>query len=110
VCVDNCPVYELPNVFTPGSDGNNDVFKPFPYKFVQSIDIKIYNRWGNLVFESTDPAILWDGKNQKNGTPCSDGTYFYICTVNEIYLEGVQPKILKGFIHLLSNKGSSNGF
>lgn len=110
VCVDNCPKYELPNVFTPGTDGNNDFFQPFPYKFVQSIDIKIYNRWGNLVFESTDPAILWDGKNQKNSTPCSDGTYYYVCTVNEIYLEGIQPKILKGFIHILSNKGSANGF
>jgi gliding motility-associated-like protein len=110
VCVENCPKYELPNVFTPGSDGRNDFFKPFPFQYVKSVDIKIYNRWGNLVFETTNPEILWDGKNQKNSQPCSDGTYFYVCTVNEIYLDGTRPKVLKGFIHLLSNKGSGNNF
>ena len=110
VCVENCPKYELPNVFTPGSDGFNDFFKPFPYQYVKAVDIKIYNRWGNLVFETTDPDILWDGKNQKNNQPCTDGTYFYVCTVHEIYLKGTQPRVLKGFIQLLSNKGSSNSF
>lgn len=108
ICVDNCPKYDLPNVFTPGNDGFNDVFKPFPYQYVKDVNIKIYNRWGGLVFETSDPDILWDGENQKNGTQCTDGTYFYVCTVNEIYLEGTRPKILKGFIHLLRNKGSGN--
>lgn len=109
ICVDNCPTYELPNVFTPGSDGKNDFFRPFPYQYVESVSIQIYNRWGNLVFETTNPDILWDGKNQKNNKLCSDGTYFYVCTVNEIYLEGIKPRVLKGFIQILSNKGG-NGF
>jgi gliding motility-associated-like protein len=104
VCVDNCPKYELPNVFTPGNDGMNDFFKPFPYQYVESVEIKIYNRWGNLVFESKDPDVMWDGKNQKGGKLCSDGVYFYTCTVNELYLEGIKPRVIKGFVSLMSNK------
>ncbi|MBI2279773.1 MAG: gliding motility-associated C-terminal domain-containing protein [Bacteroidetes bacterium] len=104
VCVDNCPKYSLPNIFTPGNDGMNDFFKPFPYQYVESIEMKIYNRWGNLVFESKDPNIMWDGKNQKGGKLSSDGVYFYTCIVNEHYLEGIKPRVIKGFVHLLSNK------
>lgn len=104
VCVDNCPKYELPNVFTPGNDGMNDFFKPFPYQYVESVEMKIYNRWGNLVFESKDPDIMWDGKNQKGGKLSSDGVYFYTCTVNELYLDGIKPRLIKGFVSLMSNK------
>lgn len=104
VCVDNCPNYSLPNIFTPGSDGFNDVFKPFPYRYVESVEMKIFNRWGNLVFETTNPDIMWNGKNQKGGAMSSDGVYFYVCTVNEKYLDGIRSRLLKGFVHLLRNK------
>ena len=107
VCVENCPEYQLPNVFTPGADGINDVFTPFPFRFVESIQIQIFNRWGLLIFETTNPEILWDGINQQTSKECNDGTYFYVCTVNEIFLEGIRPRVLRGFITLLRNKGSS---
>lgn len=107
ICVDNCPVYELPNVFTPGGDGFNDLFGPFPYRFVKSIDIEIFNRWGQEIFTTTNPDIEWDGTNQNNGNELSDGTYFYVCTVNEIFLEGIKPRVLKGFVTLLRNKGAT---
>ena len=103
VCVDNCSNYTLPNVFTPGGDTYNDLFRPFPYAFVESIDMKIYNRWGLKVFETTDPDILWDGTNQSTKLNCSDGVYYYVCTVNEIRLQGVVPRHLHGFLHLLRN-------
>jgi len=69
VCIDNCEgYYELLNVFTPGGNGHNDFYTPFlPYKFVESIDLKIMNRWGNLVFETTDPLINWDGSYLNTG-------------------------------------------
>lgn len=101
VCVDQCSNYELPNVFTPGGDSYNDVFRPFPYAFVESIDMKIYNRWGLKIFETTDPDILWDGTEKNTKRDCSDGVYYYICTVNEIRLEGVVPRDLHGYIQLL---------
>ncbi len=47
VCKDNCPYYELPNVFTPNGDGSNDLFTPFPCpRFVQSVSFVVHNRWG----------------------------------------------------------------
>lgn len=102
-CIDACSNYELPNVFTPGEDTYNDVFQPYPYTFVESIDLKIYNRWGLKVFETTNPDILWDGTNQDTKLNCSDGVYYYVCTVNEIRLTGVVPRNLHGFVHLLRN-------
>jgi gliding motility-associated-like protein len=108
VCVDNCPEYELPNIFTPGEDNFNDFFVPFPYRYIQSINLIIYNRWGNIVFETTDPAINWDGTNQDSKLMCSDGVYFYVCEVNEIHLTGIETRKLKGFVHLIRGPGSSN--
>lgn len=100
VCIDNCPEYTLPNVFTPNADGINDLFIPFPYKYIESIDIKIYDRWGALVFETIDPAINWDGRDKTSGKLCTDGVYYYTCTVNEIRLAGIVPRKLSGFFHL----------
>ncbi len=100
VCVDNCPEYVLPNVFTPNGDDINDHFIPFPYKYIESIDIKIFDRWGVLVFETKDPAINWDGRDKSTGKLCTDGVYYYTCTVNEIRLTGVVPRKISGFFHL----------
>lgn len=77
VCLENCARYYLPNVFTPNSDGDNDFFIPFDgYRFVEKIDMKIFGRWGNLVFETQDPAILWDGTDI-SGQPLKDAIYLY---------------------------------
>lgn len=100
VCVDNCPNYSLPNVFTPNADGTNDYFIPFPYRYIESIDISIYDRWGALVFQTTDPDIMWNGRDMKTGRLCVDGVYYYTCTVNEIHLEGIVPRKISGFVHL----------
>jgi gliding motility-associated-like protein len=101
LCIDNCPLYELPNVFTPGGDGKNDFFKPFPYKFVKDIDLVVFNRWGVEVFRTTDPDIRWEGYDQKNGKALSDGVYYYVCIVNEIRLTGIVPREIKSFVQLI---------
>ncbi|MEZ4721446.1 MAG: gliding motility-associated C-terminal domain-containing protein [Flavobacteriales bacterium] len=106
LCIDNCPIYELPNVFTPGNDGRNDFFQPFPYKFIESIHIEIFNRWGLKVFETENPDILWDGTDQKSGNPASDGTYYYVCRVREIRLTGVEERELLGYFTLLREQKS----
>jgi gliding motility-associated-like protein len=103
VCVDNCPVYSLPNIFTPNADGRNDFFRPFPYRFIESINLQVFNRWGNVVFETSDPEIMWNGKYMNGEKACSDGVYYYVCLVNEIRLEGVVSRKLTGFLHLMNS-------
>ena len=99
-----CNIYRLPNVFTPGNDGLNDFIIPFPYSFVETVDVQIFNRWGNLVFQTSNPDIMWDGTNQENSAACADGTYYYVCTINEICLDGSKPRVIKGFVTLIRNK------
>lgn len=104
ICVDNCPYYELPNTFTPNNDGYNDLFKPRKNIFIESVDFKVYNQWGNLVFETTDPEINWDGRTTKR-QPLADGTYYYTCHVFENRVSGITeaPETLTGFIHIIKN-------
>lgn len=100
ICADNCPEYELPNVITVNGDGVNDFFKPIKNKFIKSIDLKVYNRWGNLVYETTEPAINWDGKVIQTKTIASEGTYFYVCQVNEIRVSGIKQRYLRGMVQI----------
>ncbi len=109
VCIDNCPEFDLPNVFTPNNDGQNDYFKAFPYKYIKDIDLKIYNRWGQLMYETTDPGFKWDGRNKDTKQLCHDGTYYFTCTVNEIRVKGIESRMIKGFIQILDNRGQSPG-
>ena len=97
-------MYRLPNIFTPGSDGLNDLFMPFPYRFVEEIALQVYNRWGKLIFETSNPDILWDGINQDTKIESADGTYYYVCTINEKCLDGSKARVVKGFVTLIRNK------
>jgi gliding motility-associated-like protein len=100
--VDNCPRYNLPNVFTPNGDEKNDLFVPMPgYRFIESINLHIYNRWGQEVFSTTDPAIRWDGVDAFTGHKLVNGVYFYICEVNEIYLAGPNKHTISGTVEII---------
>ncbi len=105
VCTPSCPLYELPNVFTPDGNSVNDLYHPIlPYRDIQDIDMTIFNRWGGTVFTTSDPDIDWNGRQFNTGEECPEGVYFYVCKVNEIQLnpaENPEPKVLKGFIHLI---------
>lgn len=68
----------LANVFTPGSqDGFNDLYKT-PFTGYEDFDLKIYNRWGELLFHSDNPAVEWNGKVNNTGLDLPAGTYFYL--------------------------------
>lgn len=101
VCVDECINYELPNVFTPNDDGINDLLRPFPHNLVERIDLKVYGRWGNLVFQTNNPDINWDARNMNTGKKVPPGVYYFVCDVYERRLTGVEPRYLVGFIHVL---------
>lgn len=101
VVTDNCPIYSLPNVFTPNNDNRNDFFVPFkPYRYIDAIDFKVFNRWGQVIFSTTDPEIGWNGMDAQTGKLVSEGVYYYTCIVTE---NRIVPQIypLKGYIHVM---------
>lgn len=103
VCSDDCPIYELPNTFTPNGDGQNDLFTPIlPYRSVEKIEMKIYNRWGNLVFETDNPDINWNGTDYKNGKELPSAVYFYSCYIYYKAANKIEKlkEPLSGYIHL----------
>lgn len=101
-CVDNCPNYSLPNTFTPNGDGRNDFYIPYPFCFIENIEFNIFNRWGQLVYETRDPNINWSGENMK-GQELPAGTYYYTCKVFEQRVTGIveAPDLLNGYIDLI---------
>ncbi len=107
VCIDECISYKLPNVFTPDGNGINDIYKPYEYDFVKKVDMKIFNRWGTLVYKTENPEINWDGKDIKTNKMVSNGVYYYVCDVYEYRLGGLEIRNISGFIHVLTNDGNS---
>jgi len=68
---------DIPNFFTPNNDGVNDEFR-VAYKSLKSYKCVVFNRWGSVVFTSTDPNKGWDGNVR--GKPAAAGTYYYVIT------------------------------
>lgn len=102
LCLDECSNYILPNVFSPNNDGENDIYRPFRTSYVERVDMKIFNRWGLLVFETEDPDINWDGKLTGSDQLVSPGVYYYICDVYEYRLSGIEVTTLTGFVYVFS--------
>ncbi len=115
VCNDNCPYFELPNVFTPGSDdGRNDQLLAFGpetgglkcARFVKQVDLKIYNRWGEEVYSvvgavPVDSYVFWDGSSN-SGRETESGVYFYSANVTfDVRDPAMQNKLIKGWVHLI---------
>ena len=67
--------YQVPSAFTPNSDGKNDCFGVKHWGAVSKFNMMIYDRWGNIVFTTTDPARCWDGKY--NGVPAATAAFVY---------------------------------
>ncbi len=118
-CFDNCPYYELPNVFTPNGDGCNELFSAFSdrvnidengngpcggpidfenlkrrcARFVQKVHLSVYNRWGKEVYSyqsGSEHTIYIDWDGRdNNGKELSSGVYFYSA---EVIFDVVDPK------------------
>jgi len=100
-CVDNCPEFELPNIVTLNGDGVNDFFKAIKVRQIKEIDLLIFDRWGNLVYETKDPYFKWDGTSRLTGKVVSEGTFFYLCDVFEPRVTGIQIRKLKGYMQVV---------
>ncbi len=62
VLVKPISIVQIPNAFTPNNDGKNDLFKVLGTEMITKFNLKIFNRYGQLVFETSDKNTGWDGK------------------------------------------------
>ena len=86
----------IPNTFTPDGNKFNNTFRPVVYD-VLNYELKIYNRWGELLFETTDTKASWDGTYK--GQMCQDGIYTYTLKYSDIQTEELITKT--GHVNLL---------
>ena len=101
VTIARCPelLFYVPNSFTPDGNEHNNVFQPVftngfdPYDF----HLEIYNRWGELIFESYNYVEYWDGTY--NNTPCPVGSYTY--KIQFGFKETDNDQVVSGNVNLI---------
>ncbi|MDA7648721.1 gliding motility-associated C-terminal domain-containing protein [Akkermansiaceae bacterium] len=88
----------IPNTFTPNNDGYNDVWEiVLDPGCWTDIDAKVYNRWGNLVWESLDPYYMqWDGSNMGSSYYVPDGVYYWTFSGRKINTTVIEE--LQGYV------------
>jgi gliding motility-associated-like protein len=91
------PIY-VPNAFSPNNDGVNDAF------FVDGVDprgyrLEIYNRWGDLIFYSEDPAEPWIGNNQQKGSDYFVPDDVYLWRLRYELRDG--PRLIDGSVTII---------
>jgi gliding motility-associated-like protein len=91
----------VPNSFTPNNDENNQQFLPILSAGFKSntYHLLVFNRWGDLVFETRDPAVGWDGYEGISSKPCQDGTYTWKISV--VIAASQETKVFTGHVNLL---------
>jgi gliding motility-associated-like protein len=92
------PVVYVPDIFTPNGDDKNETFKPTALH-INQYELKIFDRWGNMIFYSTDPNIGWDGKYK--GADATDGNYSYVIKYDGEKEEQIKSQIKSGTFYLL---------
>lgn len=83
----------IPSAFSPNGDGMNDSFG-VKGEGISNYHLYIYNRWGEVIFESTNPKQQWDGKYK--GQPSEQGTYVY-----QLFASGLGKKGKTGSVTLV---------
>lgn len=101
-------VLKMPNAFSPNGDGINDIYKPKDgYQSITEFHAYIFNRWGQKLYEWTDPSTGWDGTYK--GKPVKDGVYFCLVKAKgadgKIYNIRKDVNVLRGFIENQTNSG-----
>lgn len=89
-----CNVF-IPNVFSPNFDGANDDFSTFSNCTLPTFSLKVFNRWGALVYETNDQSAGWDG--QFKGKNAQEGVYVWLLN----YFDGVEDQMRSGSVTLM---------
>ena len=91
------PKPTLPNAFSPNGDGRNDIFRPVVRGPMYNYELRVFNRWGELIFITSDDHRGWDGKYR--GAPVDNGTYVWWLTYKKV--PGGEPHVLKGEVTVI---------
>lgn len=92
----------LANVFTPNGDSKNECFRVYGLsKDCDAADLKIFNRWGELIFHTDDLTECWNGKVNNTGPDLPEATYFYQIIVFKKGSNKIKDKIISGSINLI---------
>jgi gliding motility-associated-like protein len=92
----NGPNYYVPNSFSPNGDGLNDIFRAIPVGMSNTVYFRVFNRLGQLVFETNQWLKGWDGTFK--GKPQPTGTYVWMVGGTDKYYKKVE---MKGMVNLL---------
>lgn len=80
--------FYIPNTFTPNDDGTNDIFIPQGHAFdLNTFEMYIFDRWGEIIFETKNAYKGWDGKVKGSGKEAQVGVYTYLIIVKEKYTD-----------------------
>lgn len=86
----------VPNGFTPNADGKNDVFKPLIFGPLKAYELIVYNRWGNVVFRTTQPSKGWNGNIE--GARQASEVFVWLCRYR---FDGEGEKVERGTVLLV---------
>ncbi len=86
----------IPTAFTPNNDGKNDILKVIVHGNALTFSLKVYDRAGQLIFQTSDPEKGWDGKYK--GLPVPVAIYVWQCSYQ---LEGSKPMLQKGTLGVI---------
>lgn len=103
IILENCPpLLHMPNIFTPNGDGWNDYFSPEEDNILE-FNMKIFNRWGMRIYQTTDLQYGWDGTTM--GVPAAEGVYFYVIEYREwLGNEASEIYTAQGTVTLMRNQ------
>lgn len=91
--------FYVPNAFTPDDDGTNDTWDPkgdfFEY---ESYNVQVFDRWGSLLWQTDNPEVEWDGRNEKSLEPVKQGVYVYQFVLKKF--NTFEPKTITGSVTL----------
>ena len=90
----------LPNAFSPDNDGQNDIFRPVTQRTtLEPYQLSVFDRWGQLIFTSSNPDMGWDGKYKDE--PCPAGNYSYLLQYREAKVESSEIVTKRGVVSLI---------
>ncbi|UTW63713.1 gliding motility-associated C-terminal domain-containing protein [bacterium SCSIO 12741] len=102
---DDCSNIWIPNSFTPNDDGDNDLWKVVSLESFLEFNLKVYDRFGGIAWETNNPDVSWNGRHMINGKDMPIGAYAYKLTYRSNYelIDGVNSaptRELQGTLYL----------